>query len=109
MTVAPMARAMGRTIMMASLLVDPDWRSRPLDDASAVRARKYDGLRHPDKETVLDDPRYTRQPLGQAPGIGDAVERGVQYPVAAIRDESVAVPALAQPGGPGTAGGGHAF
>jgi hypothetical protein len=30
-------------------------RSRPLDDASAGGASQYDGLREPDKETVLDD------------------------------------------------------
>src|SRR6185369_9229429 len=72
MAAAPTVWARKRTIMVTSLPVKPnDVRSRPLDDASAGRAREYDGLREPDKETVLDNAGNGRQPVGQHFRIGD--------------------------------------
>ena len=70
--------------------------SRPLNDASAGRTGEYDGLGEPDKETVLDDAGNVRQPVRQRLGIGDPLQRGIQYPVPAVRDENVAILALPQ-------------
>src|SRR5690242_9452437 len=66
MAMTPTVLAMKRTIMMTWLpVILRDMRSRPLDDASAVRAREYDGLCKPDKETVLDNAGNGRQAIGQ--------------------------------------------
>jgi len=52
-------------------------------------------LGEPDKETVLDDAGDRRQPAGQRFRLGDALQRGIEYPVPPVRDESVAI--LASP------------
>ena len=46
------------------------------------------------------------QPLGQRLRIGDPVQRGIQNPVAAVRDESMAVLVLAELAGPALRGDG---
>ena len=51
-----------------------DVRSRPLDNPGAGRAREYDGLREPDKETVLDNAGNGRKAIGQQFGIGDPLQ-----------------------------------
>src|SRR5690242_719656 len=108
MATAPRTQATRRTIMVASLLViritlwialRPDgFSSRPLNNTGAGRTSQYHGLRHSDKQTVLDNTGHSRQPGGQRFGIGDAPQRGIQYPVTAVRDESVAVLALPKRG-----------
>ncbi len=68
----------------------------PLHDTHAVRSGKNGRLRKADEQTMLHDPGNGRKRLRQRLGIANAAERGVDNPVAAIRDERMAVFALPQ-------------
>ena len=71
MAAAPRARAMRRNDHGNMAPCEPSGRvrSRPLDDANAGRTGQYDGLREPDKETVLDHAR--EWPTSVRPAIWD--------------------------------------
>ena len=70
--------------------------SRPLDDAHAAGTGDHGGMRQPDEQAVLDHPGNAVETIRQRSRIRNAFECRVEYPVPAIRDESVAVPGAAQ-------------
>jgi hypothetical protein len=60
------------------------------DDTDAGVPGQYDGMRQADKETVFDHPRNGGKRAGERPRLGNPAQRGIHYPVAAVRDENVA-------------------
>src|ERR1019366_117768 len=68
--------------------------SRPFDDRDAVRSGQNGRLRETDKQTMFHDPGNARKRVRHRFRIANPAKRGVDYPVSAIRDESMAVLAL---------------
>src|SRR5215217_4075813 len=75
--------------------MDQSW---SLDGARAVRPRHDSCLGKPNEQPVLDHAWKGVEALSQQCRLGNSLERGIEYPVAAIRDESVAVLGPAQQG-----------
>src|SRR4029077_14050985 len=78
-----------------------DTGSTPLDDAYAARAGKHGRVREPHAQAVLDHACNTVETLGERLRIGDPLECGIENPVPAVRDESVAILGAPQQGRPG--------
>src|ERR1700691_2246332 len=70
--------------------------SGPLDNTNAVRTGNNSSPGDGDKKAVSRDARNGGKPAGQSFRIGDPLQSGVEEPVPAIRDESMAVRLLAQ-------------
>src|SRR5262249_60435195 len=68
-----------------------DTGSTPLDDAYAARAGNHGRVREPDEQAVLDHACNAVETLGERFRIGDPLECGIENPVPAVRDESVAI------------------
>src|SRR4051794_34314577 len=64
---------------------------RPFKTANSLRARQHHHVRQTDEQPVLDNARDQAQLAGQAGSIGYQAEMGIDNPVAAIGDESMAV------------------
>src|SRR5450631_2632381 len=76
-------------------------KSRPLDDRDAVWSGQNGHLRETDKQTMLHDPGNARKGIRHRFRIVNPAKRGVDDPVSAIRDESMAVLALSHLQGSG--------
>src|SRR5262245_66569978 len=61
----------------------------------------------PDEQAVLNHARDAVEPTRERSRIGDPLKRGIQNPVPAVRDESVAIPTPPQPRGSAAARGHH--
>src|SRR5258708_10796115 len=84
-----------------------DTGSTPLDDAYAARAGKHGRVREPNEQAVLDHACNTVETFGERFRIGHPLEYGIDNPVPAVRDASVAIlaaPHAGRPGPPDTPG-----
>src|SRR5262245_35593760 len=79
--------------------------STPLDDPYAARTSHHGGMCEPDEQAMLDHAHDAVEPIREQSRIGDPLERGIQNPVPAVRDESVAIPTPPQQRGSATARG----
>src|SRR5215472_17559353 len=79
--------------------------STPLDDAHAARAGNHGRVREPNEQAVLDHACNTVETLRERFRIGDPLECGIENPVPAVRDESVAILGASQQSGPGATDG----
>ena len=70
--------------------------SWPLDDLDTIGPGDDGQPGKADEQTVFHNPRDARKRMRQSLGVVNPAQRGVDDPVAAIRDESMAVFALAQ-------------
>src|SRR5208283_2018724 len=84
-------------------------KSRPLDDRDAVRSGQNSGLRETDKQTMLHDPRNARKRVCHRFRVVNPPKNGVDDPVTAIRDESMAIFALSHRQGSGLLQPGNGF
>src|SRR5579863_9251338 len=78
--------------------------SAPFDEAHSVRTGQDSSLRQADEQPLLHHARNLTQPRRQFRRIGDALQFGVQEPVAAVGHEGPTVWSLAQREGSATAG-----